>query len=26
VKRSREIALLPYTSEHNRLSGGMGRR
>jgi small subunit ribosomal protein S18 len=26
VKRSREIALLPYTSEHIRLSGGMGRR
>lgn len=27
VKRAREIALLPYTSEHIRLAGGgMGRR
>ncbi len=27
VKRAREIALLPYTSEHVRMnSGGMGRR
>ena len=26
VKRARHLALLPYTSEHIRLSGGMGRR
>jgi len=26
IKRAREIALLPYTSEHMRITGGMGRR
>jgi len=26
VKRARHLALIPYTSEHVRLSGGMGRR
>jgi len=26
VKRARHLALIPYTSGHVRLSGGMGRR